>query len=337
MPRELRLALLTLLLPLYIAVVFAANYIGALHAPKPHGVKVAIVGAPSGTAALAHRLSIRPRDGFAVSQLRSVGQARKLVGERELAAAYLPGPRRAPVLIVATAASPSLASFVEATFRGVAAATNHPLAVDDVKPLPSENASGSPNFFFIVVCTLAGFVTIVALGFAAPTLPEVHRLAIAAAASLLAPTVVYAIGGPGNGTFSASFGTVMAMLGMGALYAFTVAAITRLLQLGLGGLGALVGSLLMIFMNLPSTGGTVAGQLLPGFWRFLNHVWIGAAGLDANRDVLYFGGSGVTTDVLKMLAWLAVCVLILALPIYLRTKGRRGDSAAPPRHAAQAG
>ena len=44
--KELRLASLTLLLPLYIAVVFAANYFGALHAPKPHGVKVAVVGAP---------------------------------------------------------------------------------------------------------------------------------------------------------------------------------------------------------------------------------------------------------------------------------------------------
>ena len=47
---EMRLATLTLLLPLYVAVGFAANFIGALHDPKPHHVKVAIVGAPATTA-----------------------------------------------------------------------------------------------------------------------------------------------------------------------------------------------------------------------------------------------------------------------------------------------
>ena len=66
-----------------------------------------------------------------------------------------------------------------------------------------------------------------------------------------------------------------------------------------------IASLLFIFLNFPSAGGTVAPQLLPGFWRFLNHFWIGAAGLDANRNILYFEGAGVGTDVLKILAWVA--------------------------------
>ena len=93
---ELRLASLTLLLPLYIAVVFSANYFGALHAPKPHGVNVAIVGAPSNTSRLARQLSTRPRGGFDVSQLTSIGQARELVGERKLAGrtCRVSGPRR---------------------------------------------------------------------------------------------------------------------------------------------------------------------------------------------------------------------------------------------------
>ena len=144
-----------------------------------------------------------------------------------------------------------------------------------------------------------------------------------ATASLLAPLVAYLIGGPGYGTFGGSFGTIVAMLGMGALYTFAVAIITRLLQLGIGGLGRLIAPLLFIFLNFPSTGGTVAPQLLPGFWRFLNHFWIGAAGLDANRNILYFGG-GVGTDVLKILAWVATCAALMAIPIYLRSRPRVG-------------
>ena len=129
------LALLTLLLPLYLAVAFSTNYIGALHAPKPHHVKVAIVGAPSATEPLAHELSVTPPNAFVVSQLASVTQARQLVGQRKLAGAYVPSSQR-PTLIVATAAWPTLANVLEATFRQVAAAQDRPLALDDVRPLP---------------------------------------------------------------------------------------------------------------------------------------------------------------------------------------------------------
>jgi hypothetical protein len=112
------------------------------------------------------------------------------------------------------------------------------------------------------------------------------------------------------------------MLGMGALYTFAVAIITRLLQLGIGLRAGLIASLLFIFLNFPSAGGTVAPQLLPGFWRFLNHFWIGAAGLDANRNILYFGGAGVGADVLKILAWVATWAALMAIPIYLRSRLR---------------
>lgn len=325
-PPELRVALLTLVLPLYVSVGFAANFIGALHSPKPHHVKVAIVGAPAATTQVAHALSVKARGGLNVSQLTSVAQARRLVADRKLAGGYVPGQH--PAAIVASAASASLANFVEATFREVAAEQERPLAVDDVRPLPPENSSGIPNFFFIIICTLGTFLTVVALGFLAPTLPEPHRIAIVAAASVLAPLIAYLIGGPGYHTFSGDFGTIMAMLGMGALYAFGVAAITRLCQLGLGALGALVASLVFIFLNFPSSGGSVAPELMPGFWRFLNHFWIGAAGLDANRSVLYFHGDGVGTDVLTILAWIAAWAALLEVPIYLRTTRRETTATA---------
>jgi hypothetical protein len=320
---------MSLVLPLYLSVAVAANYIGALHAPKPHHVKVAIVGPPAATAQLAHALSVRPKNGFTVSQLASVAQASRLVGERKLAGAYVPGPGR-PTAIVASAASASLANFVATTFGRVASRQDRPLAVDDVRPLPPNNASGTPNYFFIIICTLAGLLTMATLGVVTPGLPEYQRLAIAAVASVLAPVIGYLIGGPGYGTFSGSVGAIFAMLGLGALYVFIVAVITRLMQLGLGLAGPLLGSLVLIFLSFPSSGGSVAPQLLPGFWRFLNHFWLGAAALDANRSVLYFGGSGVGTDVLKLIAWLAAWAALMAVPIYYKSKRRRE----PAQHVA---
>jgi len=38
---------------------------------------------------------------------------------------------------------------------------------------------------------------------------------------------------------------------------------------------------------------------------------------------LYFGGAGVGSDVLEMLAWVAAWATVLALPIYLRSNKRR--------------
>ena len=85
--------------------------------------------------------------------------------------------------------------------------------------------------------------------------------------------------------------------------------------------------MLFIFLNFPTTGGSVAPQLLPGFWGFLNHFWIGAAALNANRDALYFGGGGVGADVLTMLAWPIAFAAVLAVPIYLRNR-REGQRSA---------
>ena len=324
--RELRIAVLTLLLPLYIAVAFAANYIGALHKPTPHGVKVALVGPPATTAPLAHELVVTSKGGIEVSQLASVTEAKRLVGDRDLAGAYEPGVH--PTVVVASAGSPSLATFVEGAFRKAAAAEDRPLAVDDVRPLPVNNPGGSPNFFFLIICTIGAFAVVVALGLVAPTLPEYQRLTIVAAACILAPVTAYLIGGVGYGTFSGDAGTIMAMLGLGVLYAFAVASTTRLLQLGLGKLGVLVASLTVIFLNFPSSGGLVAPQLLPGFWRFLNHFWIGSAALDANRSALYFGGAGAGTDVLKILGWVAAFALTM-LPLYvLRARRSRASAVA---------
>lgn len=315
---ELRRAVWVLLAPLYIGFVMTVNYVGAFHAPQPHHVKVAVVGVPSTTAALAHELTLRPPGGFSVTQLTSLSRARALVRERELAGAYLPG--RAPTIVVASAASTSMASFIETVFGRAAADLGRPFAVDDVRPLPPANATGAANSFFIIACTVAGFVTAVALAFIAPSLPERHHFGLAAAGAFLPAVVAYLIAGPGFGALGGSFGTVLAMIAVGALYTFTITVTARLMLRGIGRLGALVASLTLIFLNIPSSGSSVAGPLLPGFWRTLNHLWPGAPALDANRSILYFGGAGVGHDVLRMLGWLAVWGCLLAAPIYLRTR-----------------
>jgi hypothetical protein len=63
--------------------------------------------------------------------------------------------------------------------------------------------------------------------------------------------------------------------------------------------------------------------VLPSFWRFLNHFWIGAETTNAERSILYFGGLGVGEDLLRLLAWTSVIVALLVLPISRTLAHRR--------------
>jgi hypothetical protein len=88
-------------------------------------------------------------------------------------------------------------------------------------------------------------------------------------------------------------------------------------------IGTLVAGLaVFVLLNFPSSGASVQGPMLPTFWHVLNRFWIGASASDAFRGLVYFGGLGVGTDVLKLLGWLAVGVVLLALGWFKLRRGR---------------
>jgi hypothetical protein len=70
-----------------------------------------------------------------------------------------------------------------------------------------------------------------------------------------------------------------------------------------------------VFLNIPSLGATYTAGVLPPFWRFVNHFWIGAETVNAERSILYFGGLDVWTDILRLVAWTVVVALLLLLPV----------------------
>jgi hypothetical protein len=80
---------------------------------------------------------------------------------------------------------------------------------------------------------------------------------------------------------------------------------------------------IFVFLNIPSLGATYTSTLLSPFWHFLNQFWIGAETVNAERSILYFGGSGVGTDILRLLAWTAVIVALLVLPVSRKLERQR--------------
>ena len=86
-----------------------------------------------------------------------------------------------------------------------------------------------------------------------------------------------------------------------------------------------------MFLNIPSLGATYTDTVLPSFWRFLNDFWIGAETVNAERSILYFGGQDVGTDLLRLLAWTAVIVALLLLPVSRKLRRQSNRRPCRPR------
>ena len=171
----------------------------------------------------------------------------------------------------------------------------------------------------------------------APALRPRYRWPLIVAAAVAVPVLAYLLAGLGLGAISGSAGAIFALLGAGALYVLTVATIARAVQIVLGQAGAYAFLAIFVFLDFPSSGGAISPVLLPTFWHVLNRFWIGGGGFDAFRSIIYFGGQGVGGDVLKLLAWLGVGVVLLALAIWFKA-GRqraRGNPGPSDRPAAQ--
>ena len=332
---QTKLALGAMLIPIFFVIGFATCIIGAYHKPHPHHIKVAVVGPAAQTAPL--RIGVQKAAGpaFAIRQAATVAQAAHAVRERDLDAAFVPtaDPRRPATVIVADAGGRIVATAAETLARSVASAQRAQLVVRDVRPLPAGDEIGVGVFLFMIVCTICGYLAATLLFTLAPGLRPARRYPLIAATALAVPALAYLIGGLGYGTYTGSFGTILAFIGVGTLYGFVIGLITRLLQVLIGEAALFVSLAIFIFLNIPSLGATYTAPVLPGFWRFLNHFWIGAETTDAERSILYFGGQGVGTDLLRLLAWTGVIVALLLLPASRALERRREQRVVAPAYS----
>jgi len=329
--KQLTIALGAMLIPLFFVLMFAVCIIGTYHAPDPSGIKVGIVGPPSLTAPVQAGLEKEAGSTFEFSQTPTLAEATHDVAQRDLNAAFVPSPspKRAGVLVIASANGRIVATAAEQLARKVAAVQGAQLVVREVRPLPSGDEIGLGIFMFMVVCTICGYITPTVLETLTPGLQASRRYPIIGVTSFLVATLATAIGGGFYGTYEGSFGTILAFIGVGALYTLTIGLGTRLFQVLLGPAGIFASLAIFVFLNIPSLGATYTAPVLSPFWHFLNHFWVGAAAVDALRSILYFDGQGVGGDLLKLLAWTAVIVAVLLLPTSRKLERKREAAVGP--------
>ena len=331
---QTKLALGAMLIPIFFASLFALCIIGTYHRPSPNNIKIGIVGPTAQTAPLRAVLERSAPSAFQFSQVPSVSQATNDVRHRHLNAALIPtaSPRQPAIIIVAGASGRLVATAAETLARSVTTAQGTQLVVQDARPLSPGDEIGVGIFLFMIVCTICGYLAATLLLTEAPNLVPARRYVILAAVAVLVPAIAYLIGGLGFGTYTGSVGTIFAFIAVAALYTFVIGLVTRLLQVLFGPPALFLSLAIFIFLNIPSLGATYTSTMLPPFWRSLNHFWLGAETVNAERSILYFHGSGVGHDLMRLFAWAAVAVIVLILPISRKLQHRHEHSASTGDH-----
>ena len=333
---QTRLALGAVLVSIFFVIGFAACIIGTYHKPHPNGIKLGVVGPPAVTAPLRASLEKAAGSAFDIRAVSTVARAAHDVRQRDLNAAFVPtsNPRQPATVIVASANGRLVATAAESLARTVTTAQGAQLDVREVRPLASGDEIGLGIFMFMLICTICGYLVVSLIYTAAPGLRPRRLYPMIAANALSVPALAYLIGGLGFGTYTGSVGTILAFIGVGALYTFVIGLITRWLQTLLGPAALFLALAIFVFLNIPSLGATYTNVMLPSFWRFVNQFWIGAETTNAERSLLYFGGLGVGADLLRLLAWAGVITLLLLLPVTRKLERQRERPLAPEAEAA---
>ena len=122
------------------------------------------------------------------------------------------------------------------------------------------------------------------------------------------------------------------MAGLLALCALAIGTVTGGLARIFGAPGIGLAGLVVVLLDLITSGGPAGPNFLPDAYRALSP-WMPAAELSsALRGVLYFGGAATAAPVVLMLAYFVVGVLLMVIGSGVRRIMRRSAAAPAPGH-----
>ena len=298
-----------MIFPLFFVVMFAICYISAFHAPAPHDLKLALVGPPQQTSLVAEQLAQQSPGAFEVTTTTDLSAALGDLGSQKIAGAIELGPTI--TAHVASGGGVTVAQTVEQVAQPMAAAMGTTMSVEDAAPLGSGDTTGMGLFYFLVVCTIGGYLSVMVLSQVAAKMPLARTLKIVGFMSVFLTVVAFAVSSIFVGTYGATAAGLVALLLIGIAYTFTIGLVAILMNKLAGQAAIFLIMTFAIFLNFPSAGGAMPASFLGGFWHAIHSFWVGSGAMQAMRSVIYFGGSGLGNGLLILGGWLAVTALAL--------------------------
>ena len=292
---------LHILIPFFLAAGMGLAYLGAFHEPAPNYLAIGVVGAGTEAEVFAQRLNDSAPGELDVRTVADAGQARRLMTDREISAAYEPGEHDA-TLYVASAASATTAEVAKKIFLPVAYDAGLPLEVVDVVPTNEHDPTSQGLFFLLVGMSVGGYSSAVAISAVAGRVSVLWRAAVSLASSAAVAAMGVIIAGPVYGILESGCWGIWLL---SWLYVSTITVLGVAMYPMLRKWTTPTLTLLFVMLNFTSSGGIFTAETLPPFFAALGTFWNGAAWLDAAQSLVYFPGRPFGMDGLKLAIWLA--------------------------------
>lgn len=307
-----------LALPLFMMILLPALFIGLLHSPTPHDMKVAVIGSHSAVSTIVSQLDESTGSSFDVTRVKSVSVAKHELRQQNIRAAYDPATGD---LYTAGAGSIQAKAAATALFEKVANSSQLTITDHDVVAVSDDDPLGMSALYLGIGAIAGGFLTAVILSLFPVSVPTriiagIAMPLIVAAVEVFYGWVVFDIF-PGSG-----FAAGVAFFGMSLV---SCAVTMGLMALG-GPAMLLVSVLIMFFLGITASGVPVSLDMASGFYRGMHEVMPTARGLHALKTVIYFDGKGILWDVLTQLFWLVGGVAATAVGLLRRRKKSPGTS-----------
>ena len=325
-------ALIQLLLGLY--------YLAMAHSPHPHDLPVGLVSSAQQRAQLTPQLEKDHQ--FKVESYADAASLTTAIKDRKAYGGVV-FDGNVPTLYIASAAAPSVANLLKASFTAayqaeiakqvahisqagkpvpaqMAAALATPPAIEDVVPLPKDDSAGSSLSFIIQAICLGGSIASLALG----RLGGLTRRSALRGIGHAALLVVYALASAGVALLAMSaygVGSGGGKLFWGlALISLAVTASTAAAVAVFGPAGSLVGGVYFT-LGLIISGSSIAPEMLPHAGSVVGKLLPPGAGATVVRDAMYFPGASTTGPfvVLGIYAGLGLVIVLVTNAIANRT------------------
>ena len=298
----------------------------AIKNPRPHDIKVGLVGPTPALEQMSTGFASNAPGAFAFTTYASEDAARAAIDDRTVDGALVlasGGPR----LIVAGAAGDAVTGVITGAFTNVFKAQGQTLTVETVHPFASVDPHGLILFFVVLAVVVSTLVAQAGFGLRSQSgfgLRLIVVLVYAVLAALVGMGMAWLIAGDyGSGFWIA---TALVALGSAAVGA-VVAGSARLL----GAPGVVLAAIIVVLLDLVSSGGPLGSNLLPDFYRWLAPGMPVAQLYSAMRSALYFDNGGIGIPIAVLGAWLAGGLLLMALAELIRSRLHRRLTPAPAR------
>ncbi|MGO3327792.1 ABC transporter permease [Gordonia sp. (in: high G+C Gram-positive bacteria)] len=272
---------------------------------SPRDLPIGVVGPQSAAESVDGMLKERQPGAFEVEAYANAEALRSAAENRDVYGGFVVGPSSQTV--IATGASPAVATMLVEIGAGVAAQSGATQTVLDIAPAADGDPRGAGFGSMVMPVFMAG----AALG-AAAALVGRRRRVIAAVLPIGAAAVSASAIGVATwiGVLSGDFALEWLALAAGIL---AIAAPVSGLVSVMGAKGIGVAALLFMLIGMPLAGVSAPPEFLPGIWGGLGQLLpLGATGT-ALRSAAFFDGAGSLNAAIVLACWIAVGYLFLTV------------------------